>query len=241
MPLAMEGPRPLSPLEREAFRLVFWDSIDPCDVYVTVFDDIYKEGGYYSGAGSIQINRSTFLDANLHMNSTHANTDILKPANIRCLSTLIHECTHYWQEVYGRHTLYKTFYDFTKDQLLKRDVPELSANQHASAVQVHFLIAWQLEYRPNGSNVNLTSRSPNPEHNVGPVDRFRNIDMRIHNSGKGTSRIIKYEHIHNNIYNFFGWLLVELRYGWKAVCQGKEPFTKNKRQAWVPTWAGYPS
>ena len=78
MPLAMEGPRPLSPLEREAFRLVFWDSIDPCDVYVSVFDDIYREGGYYSGAGSIQINRSTFLDANLHMNSTHANTDILK-------------------------------------------------------------------------------------------------------------------------------------------------------------------
>ncbi len=298
MSLAMEGTRVLSPLERDAVKLVFKEAIDPWDISLTVVEDIPWEGhglqditprignqfrplssiprqeiidllkqkptieqqlppkslpqeikpplggvaSTYDGNGKIRISRSAFphTDA-LNINSTRADTKIFKPANMHYLSTLIHECTHYWQEVYGRHTFYKNFYDFTQDQLLERDVPELSANQHASAVQVHFLIAWQLEYRPKGSNVNLTSRSPNPEHNVRPVDRFRNIDMRIHNSGKGTSRIIKYEHIHNNIYNFFGWLLVELRYGWKAVCQGKEPFTKNKRQAWVPTWAGYPS
>ena len=44
MPLPLEGPRPLSPLEREAFRLVFWDSLDPCDVYVAVFDDSRRNG-----------------------------------------------------------------------------------------------------------------------------------------------------------------------------------------------------
>ena len=294
MPLAMEGTRVLSPLERDAVKLVFKDAIDPWDISLTVVEDIPREGhglqdinpridnqfrplssiprqeiidllkqkptieqqlppkplpqkikpplggvaSTYDGNGKIRISRSAFphTDA-LNINSTRADTKIFKPANMHYLSTLIHECTHYWQEVYGRHTFYKTFYDFTKDQLLKRDVPELSTNQHASAVQVYFLIEWQLEYRPKGSNVNLTSQSPNPEHNVGPVDRFRNIDMRIHNSGKGTSRIVKYQHARESIHNYFGWLLVELRHGWKAVCQGKESFTKNKRQAWVPTWA----
>ncbi len=296
MPLAMEGTRVLSPLERDAVKLVFKDAIDPWDISLTVVEsleielerhallDINKRVGNqfrplssiqpqeiidrikqpppieqqlppierqpatfnqsvqaastYDGDGKIRISRSAFphTDA-LNINSTRADTTIFKPANMHYLSTLIHECTHYWQEVYGRHTFYKNFYDFTRYQLLKRDVPELSANQHASAVQIYFLIEWQLAHRPKGSDVNLTSRSPNPEHNVGPVDRFRNIDMRIHNSGKGTSRIVKYQHARESIHNYFGWLLVELRYGWKAVCQGKESFAKNKRQAWVPTWA----
>ena len=366
MPLAMEGTRVLSPLERDAVKLVFKDAIDPWDISLTVVEsleielerhallDINKRVGNqfrplssiqpqeiidrikqpppieqqlppierqpatfnqsvqaastYDGDGKIRISRSAFphTDA-LNINSTRADTTIFKPANMHYLSTLIHECTHYWQEVYGRHTFYKNFYDFTRYQLLKRDVPELSANQHASAVQIYFLIEWQLAHRPKGSDVNLTrlihecthywqevygrhtfyknfydftryqllkrdvpelsanqhasavqiyfliewqlahrpkgsdvnltSRSPNPEHNVGPVDRFRNIDMRIHNSGKGTSRIVKYQHARESIHNYFSWLLVELRYGWKAVCQGKESFTKNKRQAWVPTWA----
>ncbi|MYE88448.1 hypothetical protein F4X33_05585 [Candidatus Poribacteria bacterium] len=308
MPLAMEGTRVLSPLERDTVKLVFQNAIDPWDISLTVVESIPREGhglqdinpkignqfrplssiprqaiidllkqkptieqqlppkplpqeikpslgevaSTYDGDGKIRINRSAFPHTQaLNINSTRRYIDLtdkrgelttpFSPGNMHYLSTLIHECTHYWQEVYGRHTFYKNFYDFTQDQLLKRDVPELSVNQHASAAQVYFLIAWQLEYRPKGSNVNLTSRSPNSEHNVGPVNRFRNIDASIHNSSKGASRIIKYEHIHNNIYNFFGWLLVELRHGWKAVCQGKESFTKNKRQAWVPTWAGYPS
>ena len=298
MPLAMEGTRVLSPLERDAVKLVFKDAIDPWDISLTVVESIPWEGhglqdinprignqfrplssiprqeiidllkqkptieqqlppkplpqdikpplervaSTYDGNGKIRINRSAFphTDA-LSINSTRADTKVFKPANMHYLSTLIHECTHYWQEVYGRHTFYKNFYDFTRDQLLKRDVPELSANQHASAVQVYFLIDWQLAHRPKGSDVNLTSQAKSAKDNVGPVDRFHKIDESFHNSGKGTSRIIKYEYAHNNIYNFFGWLLVELRHGWKAVCQRKESFTKNKRQAWVPTWAGYPS
>ena len=37
MPLPLEGPRPLSPLEREAVELVFEDSLDRCDVYARLF------------------------------------------------------------------------------------------------------------------------------------------------------------------------------------------------------------
>ena len=294
MPLPLAENRVLSPLERDAVKLVFQNAIDPWDISLTVVESIPREGhglqdmipridnqfrplsstprqeiidllkqkptieqqlppkplpqeikpllgevaSTYDGNGKIRINRSAFPHTEaLNINSTRADTKIFKPANMHYLSTLIHECTHYWQEVYGRHTFYKIFYDFTQDQLLKRDVPELSANQHASAAQVYFLIAWQLEYRPKGSNVNLTSRSPNPEHNVGPVDRFLGIDASIYNSGKGTSRIVSYQHALESIPNYFGWLLVELQYGWKAVCQGEEPFSKNKRQ----TWVGYPS
>ena len=74
---------------------------------------------------------------------------------------------------------------------------------------------------------------------MGPVDRFREIDMRIYNSAKGTSRIVKYQRARESIHNYFGWLLVELRYGWKAVCQGKEAFSKNKSRVFRSVeWAG---
>ena len=121
-----------------------------------------------------------------------------------------------------------TDFQFTKEQLIKRDVPDLSSEQHASAAQIYFLIAWQLHDRFGTPDVNLTSQSENPRDNVGPVDRFLNIDGSIGNSGEGTSRIVKYENALKSIPSFFGWLLVELRYGWKAVCQGKDFFRKKQ-------------
>ena len=195
----------------------------------------------YDGDGKIRINRSAFpftgLDKDSDLTSKERDPsglgelkDPFRPANMHYLSTLIHECTHHWQEVYGRHRKpspnVSPSYRFNGQQLLQRDVPELSAEQHASAVQVYFLIDWQLEHQPKGSDVNLTSRSKNSRDNVGPVDRFRNIDTSIHNVGTGASRIFKYQRAREAIHNYFGWLLVELRYGWKAVCQGKEPFSK---------------
>ena len=250
MPLAMEGTRVLSPLEREAVKLVFEDAIDPWDISLTVVESfeprqlwaaakLPQAVSTYDGDGKIRINRSAFpyTDA-LHINSTRADTEIFKPGNVRYLSTLIHECTHYWQEVYGQHegpvshvnAPYRSAnHRFTDEQLLKRDVPELSAEQHASAAQVYFVIEWQLRYQPDGSNVNLTSRSPDPERNVGPVDRFNEIHWPRGSPYTVGPLFTKYEHARDLRDNFFGWLLVELRYGWKAVCQGRESFSKNKR------------
>ena len=229
MPLPLEGPRPLSPLEQEAFRLVFWDSIDPCDVYVTVFDDIYKEGGYYSGAGSIQINRSKFLDANLHMNSTHTNTDILKPANIRCLSTLIHECTHHWQWTHKRYQWsgpgdVKTLYAFTRNELTEvppsrkwwdqnpwpnkdLDMLNLLKEQHAAAAQVYFVIKWQLEHLPEGSDVNLSYKKLN---RVGTVDRYHEIRKRDNDND---GQLIVSRDIAEDLTHHFSAYLVDLRSG----------------------------
>ena len=267
MPLAMEGTRVLSPLERDAVNLVFQDTIDPWDISLTVVEQLERQvtnrllvtqpwgaikrkvSSTYEGNGKIKINRSAFRHAQaLNINSTRSYIDLtdkrgertnpFRPANMHYLSTLIHECTHYWQEVYGRHgppvshvnTLYQsTNYRFTAEQLSKRDVPELLSEQHASAAQVYFLIDWQLRYQPKGSNVYLTSQSIDPKHNVGPVDHFHEFDGLFTNSGNGISRIVKYKDVHRLIYDYFGWLLVELRYGWKAVCQGKESFPRKKR------------
>ncbi len=44
MPLAMEGTRVLSPLERDAVKLVFKDAIDPWDISLTVVESIPWEG-----------------------------------------------------------------------------------------------------------------------------------------------------------------------------------------------------
>ena len=102
--LELQGPRPLSPLEQDAVRLVFEDSIDPCDVFLTVYEERRGNAGGYRGDGNLRLNRSAFGYADaLNIDSTRANTDIFKPGNMKYLSTLIHECTHEWQSVYGRY------------------------------------------------------------------------------------------------------------------------------------------
>ncbi len=199
----------------------------------------------YDGNGKIRISKSAFPHTQaLNKNSTDEFVDPtveevekrewtnpFLPGNIHYLSTLIHECTHYWQEKYGRHTDRgkPPFFRFTKERFQQRDTPYLAARQHASAVQIYFLIEWQLHYR-KGSNVYLTSRSKNPELNVGPVDRFHEIDYLGGNlkykNIPHDARIFTNEKARGLRDSYFGWLLVELRYGWKAVCQGKEPFAK---------------
>ena len=254
MPLEVQGPRPLSPLERDAVKLVFWDSIDPCDFYLTVLEDIeHTVPGTVAtttDGGGIKIKGPAFTDTDaLDINSTRTNVDIFKPANMNYLSRVIHECTHHWQGVHEKYEWrgpggVATPYGFSWQELqtlkflreqnqyilepekFPEEHHELLKEQHVSAAQVYFVIEWQLRYQPKGSDVNLTSQSPNSEDNVVPVDRFHDIDRYINNSGKGTSRIVKYQKAHESIHNNFGWLIVELRYGWKVVCQGREPFAK---------------
>ena len=93
----MGGPRVLSPLERDAFNLVFWESIDEWDINLTIAEvDTPGSKAGYSRNGNIRIDAADFpyTDA-LDINSTRANTDIFKPGNMEYLCTLIHECTHH--------------------------------------------------------------------------------------------------------------------------------------------------
>ena len=229
MPLAMEGPRPLSPLELDAFRLVFWDSIDPCDVYVTVIVDSKEHDASYGGAGAITLNRYTFPHANLHKNSSPADPDILMPANMRCLSSLIHECTHHWQSVHKKYT-YRgpsgtAVYDFSKKELetlnfIKEEHPDLKKpdkfeqeyapflkEQHASAAQVYFLIKWQLHHLLKEADVNLSYRGLN---RVGTVYRYHEI-RKLDDDNDG--RVIVSRNIAKGLEGHFNRYLHDLRSG----------------------------
>ena len=99
MGLEVQGPRPLSPLEREAVDLVFDGSIDPCDVHLTVMEyiqhTVQNVAADYIKGGIIRIGRSKFLHTDaLDINSTLENTDKFKPANMNYLCRVIHEwCT----------------------------------------------------------------------------------------------------------------------------------------------------
>lgn len=206
MPLPLEGPRPLSPLEREAFRLVFWDSIDPCDVYVTVIEKIehtVKNAVATYSNGGIKFGRSRFpyTDA-LNIDSTLANTDIFKPANMNYLSRLIHECTHHWQSVHNKYTLRapsgakRAPYGISLKQLTRlkflrdenkyiqdpenfpEEYHELYKEQHATAAQIYFLIEWQLEHSSDPL-VNLTYAYSSKEEVVGPASRYTEIQEQV--------------------------------------------------------------
>lgn len=194
--LELQGPRPLSPLEQDAVRLVFCGSLNPCDLYVTVIDDFSAEpaAGSHGGHGNIKINRRAFEYADaLNLNSTRANTAIFKPKNMAYLSTLIHESTHQWQWNYEKYLDapgdVRLPYDFAREELhtmkfLKRhhkrlDKPgefpekaEFMKEQHASIAQVYFVIAWQLEYSSDRL-VNLTTGSA--KTSVGKVKRYHEI------------------------------------------------------------------
>lgn len=198
MGLQVQGPRPLSPLEQDAVRLVFCGSLNPCDLYVTIYDDRRSEAnrGSNRDGGNIRINRYKFKYADaLNLNSTRANTDIFKPGNMDYLSTLIHESTHQWQWDYKRYQwsgpedVKPLPYTFTREELTEvppsrkwwdqnpypnKDLDNLNLlkEQHASAAQVYFVIAWQLEYSSDGL-VNLTTS--NEWTRVGLVKRYHEI------------------------------------------------------------------
>ena len=256
--LEAQGPRELSSMEREAVNLMFRGKIDtsvieleivewidPDEVRAEYINVETRDAGEvvvsaYDGNGKIRISKSAFphtqaLDGDSAVDGS-GWVNPFSPGNMHYLSTLIHECTHYWQEKYGRHAdrgfNEPPVYRFNWKQLIHRDVPTLSPEQHASAVQIVFLIEWQLHLR-KGSKVYLTSRSKFPAENVGPVDRFERIDYSTRNlkhpnilreETPHEKRIWTIQLARDRIASSFGWLLVEVRYGWKAVCQGHYPY-----------------
>ena len=234
MPLPLEGPRPLSPLELEAFRLVFWDSIDPCDVHVTVTDDSTKSDGAYSPPGHIRLNSYTFPHANLHKNSSSEDPDILAPANIACLSTLIHECVHHWQSVYQKYIDVgpgnTRVDDFSKKELetlkfireehpglkdpekFDKEYPQLLKEQFASIAQVYLIIAWQLRHSSDPL-VNLTTGT-GQKSSVGPIARYHEIKERVKPPPyEYPSEVWVSREVAGDIIYYFNPYLVELRSG----------------------------
>ena len=173
--LVVGGPRVLSPLERDAFNLVFWNSINPWDINLTIAEeDTPGSASGYTGNGDVRIDAADFQYADaLHINSTLADTDIFKPGNMQYLCTLIHECTHHWQSTHQRFNYrgpdVDASYIFTPQMLEDLD---LYSERYAAAAQIWFLIGWQLRYHTAGNPVDLTHSHPNP---VGPTFRYTRI------------------------------------------------------------------
>lgn len=198
MALEVQEARPLSPLERAAVKLVFEDSLDPCDVYVIVHANLGGNAGSAGGSGQINISKASYqrTDA-LDIDSTVSIPKALKPENIAYLSTVVHESAHHWESNNQKYTHRGPYepvpYDFSWEELQtlkfrkdqhdvvlpesQKPLPEphdVRKEQHASMAQVYFTIAWQLEHLPDGSDVDLTPRT-NSRNGVGPTHRYHRI------------------------------------------------------------------
>ncbi len=186
MPLVVQGPRSFSPLERDAFDLVFWDSINVADLEIQIVESLEGAFARYDRANRrvrIAANQFPHTD-NLNTNSYRGNTDEFKPGNMWYLNTLIHECTHDWQ---AEKNLFmaplKGEYSFTREDLLSLF---LGREQHASAAATWFVIGWQLQYSSN--DVNLTTWAE--ETKVGTVNRYRRIHNIPHSQAEPRQRIL---------------------------------------------------
>ena len=95
--------RPLSPLEASAINLEFKGSIDASELQIEVVPNLTVADEAAHGAyqqGIIQVDKALYDKAGLDANSTVENTDVLAPAVISALSTVVHEATHHWQNKY---------------------------------------------------------------------------------------------------------------------------------------------
>ena len=219
-PLAFIDPtglRALSALETSAVNFVFQGTIDPSELDIELVAglgyDLPGGGrklirGNHKGNGKFQVRADLYEDAGLNEHSTMQNTDILNAAVINALSTVIHEATHYWQEKFNRHTT-GTNSNFTESELFNN---RLSSEQHASAAQVYFVLAWQVGH--DAESINLSTWYANKS--VGPVDRYDAIRPIRH---PDTQRFVTKNTARRLLYNFINFTTA-LRDGRRATTWG---------------------
>ena len=173
--------RPFSPLERDMIEFVFGDIVDKdtfCIEVIKQNEDPYeRSSGVYYGKRrvmSLATDLHPYVD-DINETSTVDDTEILKPPNLHYFQTIVHEATHHWQNIHLDFISGGPVrnYDFNQSQLL--DFENLTTEQHAQAVSIWFLVAWQLEHTPDGSNIDLTSRDV--WDGVGSTDRYSRISQ----------------------------------------------------------------
>ncbi len=207
--LRAHGPRRLSPLEKDAVRLVFGNSRSFTDekirdkIRVKLIWEFPGQpkwrGSESDGLITIAIRRHPFTDF-LNHSSTRDNVDIFKAGNMSYLNTFIHECTHWWQDDNDRYDEHYMLnpeyplqrYEFDFDTL--QDLTFEDKEQHASAAATWFIIGWQLTYRDSELDplINL-SQSPPPEAAVGTINRYSvirdlNADPMLFSPGRWVTR-----------------------------------------------------
>ena len=124
---------------------------------------------------------------NLNGNSTRENTEDLHPGNLWYLAVFIHEVAHHWQQTHGWFHLPKPTvgigaegpirYNFTKLELMNLS---FMSEQHASAAAIYFLLVWQKHHKDDPKLINLTGHPGPLELQVGKVNRYEEINHKLH-------------------------------------------------------------
>ena len=149
--LQTEAPRPLSPLEADAINSMFQGSIDPTTLEIQIAHT-GNRGSYNHSLKRITVSEELYDAAGLSANSTASTVNVLSPAVIDYLSTVVHEAMHSWGREYGGFDGYraiivngkvKVTYGFNFAQLAALD---LAREQSASAVASAFILKWQLDH-----------------------------------------------------------------------------------------------
>ena len=146
--LQTEAPRPLSPLEADAINSMFQGSIDPTTLEIQIAHT-GNRGSYNHSLKRITVSEELYDAAGLSANSTASTVNVLSPAVIDYLSTVVHEAMHSWGREYGGFDGYRVTstgdvnYGFNFDQLAALD---LAREQSASAVSSAFILKWQLDH-----------------------------------------------------------------------------------------------
>ena len=161
--------RELSPLEEAILNFALCNTFEAEEVRIAYPRRVLVNGkshvGLYTNAAvhgsthnQIQIAANSYRYARgINADSTISNTDVLRPQNIELFGTIVHELTHHWQfkyAIYGNRDR-DGIYDYTAKDL--EDPANMGLEQVASAMANWFVISWQIENTPDGTDVNLTS------------------------------------------------------------------------------------
>ena len=173
--LRVQGPRTLSGLELDAFRLVFGTSLTPPRIEIIEhLDNTGDTGGavgqYDADRDVLEIARDKHPYAeDLDGDTTVDDIDLTIPHNIKYLATLIHEAGHHWQSIHNEHPDRIPNYEFNNEVL--ETLNFVCKEQHAAVGQVYFILKWQLHH--GHDPINLTDRGHSD--NVGPAGRYASI------------------------------------------------------------------
>jgi hypothetical protein len=202
--LQVQAERELSDFEKAVAKVVFKTSESfTDDVYENELKIKYKfgtpggHGGTYSNGLITFFNIKFPLTPNLTASSNvddFSKAELVSPGMLQYISTLSHEMAHWWQDDQNRQDhkwpaggflSYEQNYEFNEAQLQAHKFVDKEA--HASAVATAAVIAWQLEHRPAGQLINITSSlNRGGDESVGKVERYMKIrGMEYQNTGFG--------------------------------------------------------
>ena len=106
--LQTEAPRPLSPLEAEAINFMFQGSINPAGLQIQI-THMRHRGSYSHSEKLIRVREDLYDVAGLSPDSMASADNVLSPAVIDYLSTVVHEAMHHWSREYGGFDGYRGF------------------------------------------------------------------------------------------------------------------------------------